>query len=598
MSPTAAQPVSWSMRVVTALLLILAVIPISPRANADVPLCNDACAGEHRMDGLFPFLEHITTLTPAAPVNSTTGTYDAATNLYWNTMTGNCGTPNFIFSSTAGAANAALRLFVKINDIQPYGSTGRYVVRLLVDGVQRCQYLRRGRGIVGPSTVNGGPQGDWFNLVIPNINTSTTTHTIIAQIAVVDPGVTMTVGQAFLTAQGVVGTYNGVTLPAASSSDSSVATITGAWSQISNTLHFTTAESVDMQVQAYFQVNSATAGHKLAVGFGLDALSSAHTIELGVPPSLPDGINVFDHITVPAGTHDLKLYAIDRDAGTATVQYRQIELIAFPSKNSALVTMPLIEAINTSTTLVGANNGAEQPWSADLRSAQLPDVNTYCGRWTNLLEMTVPAVATSGNNTFNMNGEVYLEVLGRQSGYTWKFPEVDLAVEAIYDPPPYWTANTAYLASASRVSPLPANQWYYTCIQSGTSGATPPNWPAGDTHTAEGATIMDGTVVWQAHRMAVNDFSFVSTSALTGDYDPAYPSVAPGRAQYFLFMDPMAWSVSRPNRVRLWVRKRNSDTACNSDPLDAGEFYIGKRYMSLKVIPTDLATCRYANPAQ
>jgi hypothetical protein len=56
---------------------------------------------------------------------------------------------------------------------------------------------------------------------------------------------------------------------------------------------------------------------------------------------------------------------------------------------------------------------------------------------------------------------------------------------------PVWTATVAY-AINSVIEPTAVNNYYYKAIQGGTSGSTQPSFP-----TTVGATVTDGSVVWQ-----------------------------------------------------------------------------------------------------
>lgn len=55
----------------------------------------------------------------------------------------------------------------------------------------------------------------------------------------------------------------------------------------------------------------------------------------------------------------------------------------------------------------------------------------------------------------------------------------------------FWTLTTAFVFGAV-VLPATKNGHRYKCTQGGTTAATEPTWPARD-----GATITDGTVIWQ-----------------------------------------------------------------------------------------------------
>lgn len=55
----------------------------------------------------------------------------------------------------------------------------------------------------------------------------------------------------------------------------------------------------------------------------------------------------------------------------------------------------------------------------------------------------------------------------------------------------FWVLSTAFTFGAV-VLPATKNGHRYTCSQGGTTAATEPTWP-----TRDGATVTDGTVIWQ-----------------------------------------------------------------------------------------------------
>ena len=62
-----------------------------------------------------------------------------------------------------------------------------------------------------------------------------------------------------------------------------------------------------------------------------------------------------------------------------------------------------------------------------------------------------------------------------------------------------WAATTAYTFNNWRI-PTVDNGWMYIPIVAGNSGSSEPTWP-----TTQGATVVDGTVTWQAFRQPVEN---------------------------------------------------------------------------------------------
>lgn len=597
--------------------------PIALTASGDCP----TCTGDNHMDGSFPYVEEIS--GPTATLTSTTGSYDPGTGLYWNTISNMCfnaqrrANPNFIFqpNDTSYPFNAILRAYTRLDTVSPSTSTGRYEIRFVVDGQPRGQYLRRPIGVT--------PDGETFQVIVANVQSllGSTGHYVTLQAAVVDSGMSISFGQVFLTGQGVPSYYPAsndtqlpVQLPVGFGVNSDTATVSSSWNQITSTISFTNAIDVNLAIDGYLQFNSGTPGDHIALGFSLDGANSQHTIQVAVPAVMPDGINFLDHIkdkqpgvilnvpaTSPGTQHTLSVWAIDRDGGTETVQFRQVEFAALPANEySTNNFLPMLDIINTTPTEVQWDTIQEQPTDYLLRSEPANHGGIQCGYYTKILDTQLPQFGTQSGQ-YNMTGEGFIEILGRTTG-TWQFPTIDVAVEAVFNPQPLWSPNTYYTAGTSVVAgvdidpttgrPVP-NQWTYSCTQSGTSGSTSPTWPVDQYGNLTTGPVQDGSVVWQA--VALNgptpqnpaaDFTFVAQSVPPGTYNPMTGATT-GRFQHFFFMDPMNWGMWQPNRIRVWVRKRNG---CNGDPYDGppngpGNFYVGERYLSLKVVPTDSASC-------
>jgi hypothetical protein len=174
--------------------------------------------------------------------------------------------------------------------------------------------------------------------------------------------------------------------PAGTDAIGAPTTMTGTWQQITNTLNFTTGVATHLYVNGFFLVNSGTPGQQLALGFSLDGASSVHTIEVGVPSTFPQGINLYDHyknkpgfVDIPAGNHSMSLWAINRQGGATVLQYRQVEFFTVPARSDT----PIVDAEGAGPTLISLAGDTNQPKNVQLLLDGNPN-GPDCGRWTKL----------------------------------------------------------------------------------------------------------------------------------------------------------------------------------------------------------------------
>lgn len=188
------------------------------------------------------------------------------------------------------------------------------------------------------------------------------------------------------------------------------------WQIITSTLSFSNATTVDLALQGYFQINSGTPGAELWVGFSLDGLPSQRTSVTTIPAVLYDGVNIVDHLfQVGPGSHTLTLWA-HTSSGTAALQWRQIEFVGFPAGTAAY------DAISSTTKVVSAGTTEAQPTALE----------SVCGKWTKLLEFTVPS--TAGNFDWLLDG--YVQFLGSHTGSNWGQLAFEVVSPNEQNPPP------------------------------------------------------------------------------------------------------------------------------------------------------------------
>jgi hypothetical protein len=144
------------------------------------------------------------------------------------------------------------------------------------------------------------------------------------------------------------------------------------------------------------------------VGFSLDGQSGQRTSYVGITSSLPDGVNVLDHLyNVPAGNHTLALWG-HTTGQPISLQRIDIQFVSYPvfiATGKQVVNMPIV---------VDSSTGQAQPcWAGDAS-----------GKWTKLLEFTVPTYSGFAPN-YLLDG--YIQFTGDRQGT----PRAQVGIEAI-----------------------------------------------------------------------------------------------------------------------------------------------------------------------
>ncbi len=353
--------------------------------------------------------KHLTGSVYAYTEDFVKGQPDVESGAGYVTIVEGCAARNYINFTNLREVNALIRGTVRIRAASaPPGS--RFAIRFTIDDVPRGEYLR---------TLTGDyHQSEEVNVVV---RIPAGQHRLAMQVWLIDGPGSIAIGNSFMTAQGTL-----LNAGAASASHAEPMIIDGTWRQITDDIAIDPAMDINLLVQGYFQVRSATpeATH-LTVGFSLDGASSKHTIELGLPKFYPNGVNVFDHYkdkpgfsNIPAGRHTISLWAIVRGGGSAIIEHRQVEAIGFETRHPQLT--PMLEAEETAPVVVSTAGDGSTVFNHWMTSD--------CGRWTNLLEYTYPVSAI---NRPNWVGEAYIEFLGTSTGQ----PQlVQVGIEVLNDP--------------------------------------------------------------------------------------------------------------------------------------------------------------------
>lgn len=294
----------------------------------------------------YPYTEDITapTITLTGPASSWTPISIKCTGIPGNLN----GTATF---------DAVLRAWILIRTASP--ATGnRYQFQFVVDGIATGPvYDRQLRGSY--------PYGDLFQSIAQNLVGSY--HTLSIQMRLLGSG-TMTIDQKWISAQGVTGGY-----PAGESTKASFSLGTN-WTIISKNILFSNTSPVDISLQGSFRIAAGSYADAMWVGFSLDGQNSQRTSYVGITSSLPDGVNILDHLyNVPPGNHNLNLWG-HTVSNPATLQDIRLHFVAFPhliATGAQSVNSPILVTPNTTQ--------AQPCWPGD-----------GAGNWTKLLEFTVP----------------------------------------------------------------------------------------------------------------------------------------------------------------------------------------------------------------
>jgi hypothetical protein len=378
--------------------ILFAVLSVS--ANAQCTADPSGTCAQHK---------HLTGSVYAYTEDFVNGQPDVKAGAGYVTIVEGCAARNYINFSNLREVNALIRGTVRIRAASaPPGS--RFAVRFTIDDVPRGEYLR---------TLTGDyHQSEEVNVVV---RIPAGQHRLAMQVWLIDGPGSIAIGNSFMTAQGTL-----LNAGAASAAQAEPMIIDGTWRQITGDIAVDSAMDINLLVQGYFQVRSATAeATHLTVGFSLDGASSQHTIELGLPKFYPSGVNVFDHykskpgfLNIPAGRHTISLWAIVRGGGSAIIEHRQVEAIGFETRHPQLT--PMLEAEETEPIVVSTAGDGTRAFNHWMTSD--------CGSWTNLLEYTYP-VSTIYRP--NWAGEAYIEFLGTSTGQ----PQlVQVGIEVLNDP--------------------------------------------------------------------------------------------------------------------------------------------------------------------
>ncbi|HZF08982.1 MAG TPA: hypothetical protein VFE33_09355 [Thermoanaerobaculia bacterium] len=326
---------------------------------------------------------------------------------------------------TSAPAGSRFQLRYRIDTISTDGSGNKYVSATTLRG----DYTRTLTGVY--------PQTETINAVDPNLPAGE--YNVKLESVLWDGSFTqqLRIDYAFTTING----FPASSYPAGTTATAAAQTVNGTWAPVTSTLSFTTGVAARLFLYGYVNVTSGTPGQKLSFGFSLDGANSVRTIDVGVPSYFPQGVNLFDHVRqqgvyvdVPAGSHSVVLWGVNRDGGSTVLENRQVEYIVIPSRTDT----PMVDADGAGPTLISMAGDTAQPKEPSV----LLDGTTsgpICGRWTQLAQVTYPA----NSSVQNILGEVYIEIpaptdseiVNGTAPDPGSVPEYEIAVESRYGDP-------------------------------------------------------------------------------------------------------------------------------------------------------------------
>lgn len=436
-----------------------ATVDVTGYFTAPSTFCGSTCmAHGHftRSEARFPFTEDISSAhLTSTPCKNPVKIYGPTTE--WTTIQAGCQELNLQNLQGSEAFNVLLRTQIDIGVESTAGIGARYEVRLLVDGQERGWYLRRLRSPL--------PQTDRFQGSAQNLTAGN--HAYSLQARLLDPGM-LVFHQQWLTAQGAPTHY-----PAGKAVSSGALPIGSAFVPVTDTVYFTTPEAesptyaagIDIMLDGYVQVTSVeNPTAKLEFGFSLDGQPAARTSSMAVPANLYDSVSPVDHVLNVGGVgqvHSLRLLA-RVTAGTAVLEHRQLEYTSFP-----VFTPPFTAVAGEvqATNIVRVDTNTQE--------AQPANLDTEYGKWTKVLEMTLPS-SLDGVGTIEgyvqLKGNLVGSSLANASFHVNSFGGVDAGINGFQATP---TEDGIYIfgEAGSGCAPCIASLWIRKYYKPGVIGS-------------------------------------------------------------------------------------------------------------------------------
>ncbi len=291
--------------------------------------------------------------------------------------------------SASTAVNMLLRASLRI-DAHTAHMEARYQVQ-----------IRLGYEVVMTETRRLGevPRSDRFATVVRHVPAGNYVYSLWLRVLDGPESNHATVDLQWINAQGVPNTF------AAAQGDSAGETRVGEeWGSVGPTLYFSNVDPTDLALQSSFTIAEAENETALDVAYTVDRAPVSASGRVAVPAIRPDSLVAFDaRPGIPPGIHALRMW-MRSTQGTVRMSSLRFEMVSFPSETHDLEVIPMVR--------VEANDELAATTAGD--DEQTPALSPICGRWTKLLQFTLPP--SDGDPSWNLEG--YIEVLDTDiSGY-------------------------------------------------------------------------------------------------------------------------------------------------------------------------------------
>ncbi len=152
------------------------------------------------------------------------------------------------------------------------------------------------------------------------------------------------------------------------------------WTSVGGDIHFSNDQRVDLALQSSFTVEEADATASFDIGWTLDREPLVVSGRVAVPAMRPDSMIAFEaRPFVRPGMHTLKMWMRSTHERIRVSSLR-LEMMSFPSRVRDLDVIPMVKGEADDEVLTTADGDAEQT----------PALSPICGRWTKLLQFTLP----------------------------------------------------------------------------------------------------------------------------------------------------------------------------------------------------------------
>ncbi len=369
------------------LLLLLAALPLPADciANGHYTIVGNV---NPLLGTRYPYTEDLASRADAVPIPSSLSVAYHADGRWTKIQTG-CVASEERNVSASAPVNLLLRGSFRLS-AHTAAREARYQVQFRLDGEVVMTETRR-LGIT--------PRSDRFSALVRDVPAGNYVYSFWLRIVDGPESNAASIDLQWINAQGVPNVF-----AAAREQSSSEERVGGKWVSVGRDIHFSNDQRVDLALQSSFTVDEADDAASLDVGWTLDREPLAVSGRIAVPAVRPDSLVTFDALPfVRPGMHTLRMWMRStRDVVRLTSL--RMEMVSFPSRIRDLGIIPMLKQEEVDERVVTTAGDAEQTAS----------LSPVCGRWTRILEFTLPPSA--GDPSWSLEG--YVELLDFDvSGY-------------------------------------------------------------------------------------------------------------------------------------------------------------------------------------